>query len=153
MVLEVIHMLTGISNPEMPQNLHRIKTKNFYATFSDISYLVLHRNLLQSSLMAMSVSFGWICPILMKGKCCLNPIQWMGGFLYLKQRFISIHLKWHWNRRTSSSEKTSKFHYLQTRWHVVGQEDCRRLSGKMSNRLSDNWNVGHQSFCCTFCFV
>lgn len=38
-VLEAIHMLAGMSNPEMPQNLNRIRTKNFYATFSDVSYL------------------------------------------------------------------------------------------------------------------
>jgi len=38
-VLEAIHMLAGMSNPEMPQNLNRIRTKNFYVTFSDVSYL------------------------------------------------------------------------------------------------------------------
>ena len=38
-VLEAIHMLAGMSNPEMPQNLNRIRTKNFYANFSDVSYL------------------------------------------------------------------------------------------------------------------
>jgi len=38
-VLEAIHMLAGMSNPEMPQNLNRIRAKNFYATFSDVSYL------------------------------------------------------------------------------------------------------------------
>lgn len=38
-VLEAIHMLAGMSNPEMPQNLNRIRTKNFYATFADVFYL------------------------------------------------------------------------------------------------------------------
>ena len=38
-VLEAIHMLAGMSNPEMPQNLNRIRTKNFYANFSDVFYL------------------------------------------------------------------------------------------------------------------
>lgn len=38
-VLEAIHMLAGMSNPEMPQNLNRIRAKNFYANFSDVFYL------------------------------------------------------------------------------------------------------------------
>ena len=38
-VLEAIHMLGEISNPEMLQNLNLIRTKNFYPTFSDVSYL------------------------------------------------------------------------------------------------------------------
>ena len=38
-VLEAIHLLVGMSNPEMPQNLNRIRTKNYYVGFSDISYL------------------------------------------------------------------------------------------------------------------
>ena len=32
-------MLAGMSNPEMPQNLNRIRAKNFYANFSDVFYL------------------------------------------------------------------------------------------------------------------
>lgn len=38
-ILEAIHLLVGMSNPEMPQNLNRIRTKNYYTSFSDISYL------------------------------------------------------------------------------------------------------------------
>ena len=38
-VLETIYLITGMSNPDMPQNLNRIRTKNLYANFSDISYL------------------------------------------------------------------------------------------------------------------
>lgn len=38
-VLEAIHLLVGMSNPEMPQNLNRIRSRNFYANFSDLFYL------------------------------------------------------------------------------------------------------------------
>ena len=38
-VLETIYLITGMSNPDMPQNLNRIRTKNLYSNFSDISYL------------------------------------------------------------------------------------------------------------------
>jgi len=38
-VLEAIHMLTGMSNPDTPQNLNRIRSRNFYTVFNDIFYL------------------------------------------------------------------------------------------------------------------
>lgn len=38
-VLEAIHLLTNMSNSEMPQNLNRIRTRNYYTNFKDIPYL------------------------------------------------------------------------------------------------------------------
>ena len=38
-VLEAIHMLTGMANPDTPQNLNRIRSRNFYTVFKDIFYL------------------------------------------------------------------------------------------------------------------
>ena len=38
-VLEAIFLLTGMANPDMPQNLNRIRNRNFYASFKDIFYL------------------------------------------------------------------------------------------------------------------
>lgn len=38
-VLEAIFLLTGMANPDMPQNLNRIRNRNFYANFKDIFYL------------------------------------------------------------------------------------------------------------------
>lgn len=38
-ILEAIHLLTGMSNPDMPQNLNRVRTRNYYTSFKDILYL------------------------------------------------------------------------------------------------------------------
>lgn len=38
-ILEAIHLLAGMSNPDMPQNLNRIRTRNYYSNFKDIFYL------------------------------------------------------------------------------------------------------------------
>ena len=38
-ILEAIHLLTGMSNPDMPLNLNRIRTRNYYSNFKDIFYL------------------------------------------------------------------------------------------------------------------
>ena len=38
-VLEVIRLLTGMNNPEMPQNINRFRTRNFYSGFKDLYYL------------------------------------------------------------------------------------------------------------------
>jgi len=38
-VLEAIFLLTGMANPDMPQNLNRIRTRNYYTNFKDSFYL------------------------------------------------------------------------------------------------------------------
>ena len=38
-ILEAIHLLAGMSNPDMPQNLNRIRNRNYYSNFKDIFYL------------------------------------------------------------------------------------------------------------------
>ena len=38
-VLEAIHLLTNMSNPDMPQGINRIRTRNYYTNFKDIPYL------------------------------------------------------------------------------------------------------------------
>lgn len=38
-ILEAIHMLTGMANPETPQNLNRIRSRNYYTIFKDVFYL------------------------------------------------------------------------------------------------------------------
>lgn len=38
-ILEAIHLLTGMSNPDMPQNLNRIRTRNYYSNYKDVFYL------------------------------------------------------------------------------------------------------------------
>lgn len=38
-ILEAIHLLTGMANPDTPQNLNRIRTRNYYSNFKDIFYL------------------------------------------------------------------------------------------------------------------
>lgn len=43
-ILEAIHLLTGMSNPDMPQNLNRIRTRNYYTSFKDIFYLFHNMN-------------------------------------------------------------------------------------------------------------
>ena len=38
-ILEAILLLTGMANPDTPQNLNRIRTRNYYSNFKDIFYL------------------------------------------------------------------------------------------------------------------
>ena len=38
-VLEAIRLLTGMNNPDMPQNINRFRTRNFYSGFKDLYYL------------------------------------------------------------------------------------------------------------------
>ena len=38
-ILEAIHLLTGMANPDTPQNLNRIRSRNYYTVFKDVFYL------------------------------------------------------------------------------------------------------------------
>lgn len=38
-ILEAVLLLTGMANPDTPQNLNRIRTRNYYTNFKDIFYL------------------------------------------------------------------------------------------------------------------
>ena len=38
-ILEAINLLTGMANPDTPQNLNRFRTRNYYSSFKDIFYL------------------------------------------------------------------------------------------------------------------
>lgn len=47
-ILEAIYLLTGMSNPDTPQNLNRIRTRNYYSNFKDIFYLFHNMDLKMS---------------------------------------------------------------------------------------------------------
>lgn len=44
-ILEAIRLLTGMGNPDMPQNINRFRTRNFYSSFKDLYYLFYNMDL------------------------------------------------------------------------------------------------------------